>query len=272
MRSGAASPDTASWTLPISGWPGGLVDKILKEGAKPGDLPIEESHSPFEFVINLKTARALRLEVLRLTAAHARRRGHRMRRRDFITLLGGAGCDMAARGARAAERRLKRSTGSPFSVESPSLSIRKAIEASAESCTSLGWVEGQNIVWLNTVGAEGTTTIGFATWREELCSLALTSLCHCRAVFRKVYAEAAKTSDVDDSHHHSSVHADLSAAGDVGQPRAARWKHHGVFSYIDRQRTNVKGLLELLKKAFFLLSRIAVYLFEPRHAFAWGRA
>ena len=79
---------------------GYFVKRIL-DGANPGDMPVEQP-TRVQLSINTKTAAVLGISIP--IAARPRRRGDRMKRREFITFLGGAAAPGRSRRGRSSRR------------------------------------------------------------------------------------------------------------------------------------------------------------------------
>ena len=117
------------------------ADRILR-GAKPSELPVQAA-TKFELIVNLKTAKALGLD-MPADAARPRRRGDRMiRRREFIAFLGGGAATWPLT-ARAQQPRLPTigylgATASSASEEGPRLAVL------VQRLKELGWIEGRTV-------------------------------------------------------------------------------------------------------------------------------
>src|SRR5262245_54508360 len=76
-------------------------------------------------------------------AARTRRRGDRMRRRDFITLLGGAGAWPLAARAQQGER--VRRIGVLMSLAANDAQGQARLAAFLQGLQELGWTDGRNV-------------------------------------------------------------------------------------------------------------------------------
>ena len=115
------------------------IGRILK-GEKPAELPVLQS-TKFELVINLRPRRRWASPCPR--RARPRRRGDRVRRRDFITLLGGAAA-MWPVAARAQQPERMRRVGILLPA-ADDLAFQTRVGAFLQGLQQLGWFNGHNV-------------------------------------------------------------------------------------------------------------------------------
>jgi hypothetical protein len=116
------------------------VGRILR-GEKPGDLPVQFP-TKFEIAVNLKTRQGARSCDTPIDPA-ARRRGGRMIRREFITLLGGAAAWPLA--ARAQQDGRVRRIGVLMPGDESDPESKPRVAAFTQALAGLGWTDGRNV-------------------------------------------------------------------------------------------------------------------------------